>query len=145
MLRVPAPIAATAASARVVHPQTRTARWPEARNRATGTMPKGAISRPKGKTAISELAKSTESAPLAAPCYSPEWAGGVFAVVRDWLAPAVLGADIDSGRQLQQRLAVFKGNPFAKAALDNAWWSLYASATGQPLQHRFWWGSWDCD
>ena len=47
-----------------------------------------------------------ESSPLAAPCYSPEWAGGVFAVVRDWLAPAILGADIDSGEALQQRLAL---------------------------------------
>ena len=31
-----------------------------------------------------------ESSPLAAPCYSPEWAGGVFAVLRDWLAPAIV-------------------------------------------------------
>lgn len=74
-----------------------------------------------------------ESAPFAAPCYSPEWAGGIFAVARDWLAPTLLGADLNSGDDLQRRLAIFKGNPFAKAALDTAWWGLHANATGRPL------------
>ncbi len=76
-----------------------------------------------------------ESSPFAAPCYSPEWAGGVFAVARDWLAPAIIGQDVTSGNLLQQRLAIFKGNPFAKAALDTAWWSLQAKFTGESL-HR---------
>jgi O-succinylbenzoate synthase len=76
-----------------------------------------------------------EASPLAAPCYSPEWAGGVFAVLRDWLAPAILGHDIDNGADLNRRLALFKGNPFAKAALDTAWWSLHARSTRTPL-HR---------
>lgn len=74
-----------------------------------------------------------ESSPLAAPCYSPEWAGGIFAVAKDWLAPAIVGQTIASGDELQERLAHFKGNPFAKAALDCAWWSLQSQATGQPL------------
>lgn len=74
-----------------------------------------------------------ESTPLAAPCYSPEWAGGIFATVRDWLGPAVLGEDIASGHELQQRLALFKGNPFAKAALDTAWWNLHARMQNVPL------------
>jgi o-succinylbenzoate synthase len=76
-----------------------------------------------------------ESAPLAAPCYSPEWAGGVFAVARDWLAPALLGRDLRSGAELQQQLAVYKGNPFAKALFDTAWWNLHARNQGIPL-HR---------
>lgn len=76
-----------------------------------------------------------ESTPLAAPCYSPEWGGGIFAVARDWLAPAVLGREIASGAELQQRLSVFKGNPFAKAILDSAWWSLHSRIEGRPL-HR---------
>lgn len=74
-----------------------------------------------------------ESSPLAAPCYSPEWAGGVFAVTRDWLAPALLRQDITSGQQLQQRLGLFKGNPFAKAVLDGAWWALAAKLENRPL------------
>jgi o-succinylbenzoate synthase len=74
-----------------------------------------------------------ESSPLAAPCYSPEWGGGVFAVAKEWLAPAIIGQTITSGDALQSRLAHFKGNPFAKAALDCAWWSLKANAAGKPL------------
>lgn len=76
-----------------------------------------------------------ESAPFAAPCYSPEWGGGIFALNRDWLAPSIVGNDVDSGDDLQNRLALFKGNPFAKAVLDTAWWSLHSRITGEPL-HR---------
>ena len=76
-----------------------------------------------------------ETAPFAAPCYSPEWAGGAFGCLRDWLAPAVVGQQIGSGQELQSRLSHFKGNPFAKAALDTAWWVLEAQRQQQPL-HR---------
>ncbi len=79
------------------------------------------------------LAGWGESAPLAAPCYSPEWGAGVFAVAKEWLAPAIVGQSLASGDQLQAKLAHFKGNVFAKAALDNAWWSLHARAVGKPL------------
>jgi o-succinylbenzoate synthase len=74
-----------------------------------------------------------EAAPFAAPCYSPEWAGGAYAVAREWLGPALLGKNIASGEQLQSELSLFKGNPFAKAALDTAWWSLYAREQNRPL------------
>ena len=74
-----------------------------------------------------------ESAPFAAPCYSPEWAHGVVCVVRDWLAPAGIGQEVDSGDDLASRLAVYKGNPFAKAALDTAWWSLESRRRDLPL------------
>ena len=76
-----------------------------------------------------------ESSPLAAPCYSPEWAGGLFAVARQWLAPALVGRDINSGEELQQHLAVYKGNPFARGLLDMAWWNLESRIRGLPL-HR---------
>ncbi len=74
-----------------------------------------------------------ESTPWESPLYSPEWAVGVFALIRDWLAPRLLGQDIDSGEALQQRLAPFKGNPFAKAGLDLAWWDLEAKRREMPL------------
>jgi O-succinylbenzoate synthase len=79
------------------------------------------------------LAAWGESSPLAAPCYSPEWAGGIFAAAKQWLAPALVGQSIASGEELQRRLAHFKGNYFAKAALDCAWWSLQSQAKGMPL------------
>jgi O-succinylbenzoate synthase len=74
-----------------------------------------------------------ESCPLTAPCYSPEWGGGIFNVARDWLAPALLGKDISSGDELQKLLAIYKGNPFAKAIFDTAWWSLQSRLTNTPL------------
>ncbi|HEY3128732.1 MAG TPA: o-succinylbenzoate synthase, partial [Acidobacteriota bacterium] len=74
-----------------------------------------------------------ESSPLAAPCYSPEFAGAVFVVLRDWLSPQLVGQDIVSGDHLQEKLQMFKGNYFAKAALDTAWWDLHAKSLGQPL------------
>jgi O-succinylbenzoate synthase len=67
------------------------------------------------------------------PCYSPEWAGGALACLERWLAPAIVGQNIASGEDLQARLSHFTGNPFAKAALDNAWWVLEAQLRGLPL------------
>jgi o-succinylbenzoate synthase len=74
-----------------------------------------------------------ESSPFAAPCYSPEWGGGVFAICRSWLGPTLLHQDIPSGADLQQRLGMFKGNPFAKAVLDTAWWNLQSRIENKPL------------
>jgi O-succinylbenzoate synthase len=74
-----------------------------------------------------------EASPLAMPTYSPEWAAGVFTVARNWLAPRLVGQHIASGEQLQHRLALVKGNPFAKGGLDLAWWDLHARKLGQPL------------
>src|SRR5687767_8803784 len=55
-----------------------------------------------------------EASSLAAPTYSPEWAAGVFHVAKTWLAPRLVGQDITSGAQLQERLGLVKGNFFAK-------------------------------
>ena len=79
------------------------------------------------------LAGWGESSPLAAPCYSPEWGGGIFSVLKEWLAPAIVGQNVATADDLQRRLAHFKGNPFAKAALDGAWWSLRSQQTSKPL------------
>src|SRR5262245_54805752 len=74
-----------------------------------------------------------EASPLAAPTYSPEWAAGVFQTMRIWLAPRLVGRDVNSGEELQQLLSVYKGNQFAKGGLDLAWWDLHARLQGQPL------------
>lgn len=74
-----------------------------------------------------------EASPGNAPLGGPEWAAGAFLCVRDWLAPLVAGSVIHSGQELQERIAVLRGNPYAKAALDTAWWDLQARSQGQPL------------
>jgi O-succinylbenzoate synthase len=75
-----------------------------------------------------------EATPFERPEYSAEWAGGAFALVRDTLAPALVGAEVESGDDLQARLGRFKGNFFAKAALDTAWWSLEGKLRGRSLR-----------
>ena len=74
-----------------------------------------------------------ESSMLMTPGYSPEFAAGAFLAARHWLAPQLVGRDIDSGEQLQQRLAIFKGNQFAKALFDAAWWHMHSLQTATPL------------
>ncbi|MDY7010532.1 MAG: o-succinylbenzoate synthase [Planctomycetota bacterium] len=74
-----------------------------------------------------------ESSPGQYPGYCGEWDGGQFMVTREFLAPRLIGSDIQSGEELQERLSVYKGNNFAKAALDLAWWDLYAKSRGLPL------------
>lgn len=74
-----------------------------------------------------------EAAPWRAPAYSPEYAGGVFRVVRDFLAPLLIGQEVESGEVLQSLLSPVKANYFAKASLDQAWWDLEARRQGVPL------------
>ena len=74
-----------------------------------------------------------EAAPYAAPQYCSEWAAGCFQLIRDVFAPCLLGEFIASGEALQDRLRPFKGNHFAKGAVDTAWWDLSARLQGKPL------------
>jgi O-succinylbenzoate synthase len=74
-----------------------------------------------------------ETAPYRLPQFSPEWAPGAFALLRDAMAPLLVGKRIEAAADLQELLASFKGNQFAKAGLDNAWWDLAAKLKGEPL------------
>ncbi len=74
-----------------------------------------------------------ETTPLYAPTYSPEHTPGVFYTIRDHFAPAVIGQEVETAADLLKRLAVFKGNQFAKAGLETAWWVLDSKRRGLPL------------
>jgi O-succinylbenzoate synthase len=74
-----------------------------------------------------------EASPGDAPLRGGEWTAGVFGVLRDWLAPAIVGQNITSGEDLSQALAKFRGNAYAKGALDAAWWDLNARRQNRPL------------
>lgn len=74
-----------------------------------------------------------ETSPLAAPSYSPEYAAGAFHVLKTWLAPRLIGVDIQDGAEIADMFSYIKGNQFAKAGLDLAWWDLRARLQGQPL------------
>ena len=74
-----------------------------------------------------------EASPGNAPLSGPEWAAGAMAVLRDWLAPAVVGQSVSSGDELTKLLEKFQSNQHAKAAIDMAWWDLNARLQSRPL------------
>ena len=74
-----------------------------------------------------------ESTSLKYPAYSPECAASQFLISRDFIAPLLLGRDIETGAALQEALKKIKGNYFAKAGFDLAWWDLYSKTLGKPL------------
>lgn len=76
-----------------------------------------------------------EAAPLFAPTYSAETADTAYHVLCDFIAPRLTGRRLDSAEALLAEIAFVKGNQFAKAAAESAWWSLQATLEKQPL-HR---------
>jgi o-succinylbenzoate synthase len=80
-----------------------------------------------------ELEAWGEAAPHHLPEYAPEWAASVFLLLRDVLLPQVVGADVESAQDLHSLMARYRGNCFAKAALDTAWWSLEARGSSTSL------------
>jgi len=76
-----------------------------------------------------------ETTPLYAPTYSPETAFSAFFLIREIFGPLVVGEEWESAAALRNYLSVFKGNPFAKAGIEIAWWALEAKIKKQPLHH----------
>ena len=74
-----------------------------------------------------------EAAPFYAPTYSPESARSVYETAREFLLPRVVGHSLDSADEVMDRLSIFKGNPFSRAAVETAWWALYSKLKGVPL------------
>jgi o-succinylbenzoate synthase len=74
-----------------------------------------------------------ESCPVYLPTYSAEHTLGTFHTLRAHMAPRIIGQEIERADDVLERLAVLKGNAFARAALDIAWWVLDAKRRGVPL------------
>ena len=74
-----------------------------------------------------------EAAPYSMPQFCPEWAGGCFRLIADVFRPVLVGRKVESGAQLRSLLSSFKGNQFAKAAIDLAWWDVATRIEGRPL------------
>lgn len=85
------------------------------------------------KLGSGELDGWGESAPWEHPAYSPESAEGAYLTAARFIAPLLLGKEIASGGDLQKALQCIKGNPFAKAAFDLAWWDLQSKLEQRPL------------
>jgi len=67
------------------------------------------------------------------PYYCPETTETCWHILRDFLAPAVLGARWDDPREVAEMFRKVKGNNFAKAGLETACWDLAARRSGISL------------
>ena len=74
-----------------------------------------------------------ESCPPYIPAYSSEHTLATFHTVREHMAGRLIGQELASAQDLLDRLAFIKGNQFARAALEIAWWVLEAKRQGVPL------------
>ena len=74
-----------------------------------------------------------ETTPLRAPTYSPEFTLGVYSLIVEILAPLLVGQTFNTPDAVLDKLSPIKGNPFAKAGLEIAWWMLQAKIKGRPL------------
>ena len=68
-----------------------------------------------------------------APLYSYETVGTARHVIRDHLAPAILGKEIKDLADLASRLGAFRGHPMAKAGIELAFVDLVARLRGEPI------------
>jgi O-succinylbenzoate synthase len=67
------------------------------------------------------------------PYYSPETNVTAWHIIRDFLAPLVLGRTFQDPREVYPALARVRGHNMAKAAVEMAAWHLFAATRGVPL------------
>ena len=75
-----------------------------------------------------------ESAPGGGPLFSSQTDRTCFLIARDFIIPKLLHRDLGSPEELQALLAPIRGNEFAKAAFDVAFWDLLAQKQGISLK-----------
>ena len=76
-----------------------------------------------------------EATPGTWPLYCGEWGQPTFELVRDYLLPRLVGADVPDIDALTGMFAEIRGNVFAKAAVETAWWALLGAIEDRPLHH----------
>ncbi len=76
-----------------------------------------------------------ESAPFEAPFYSSETISSAKAVLSEWLFPKIIGKEIQSIEDINQKLNEnVRGNNFAKAGIETAYWDLVAKKNNISLK-----------
>lgn len=68
------------------------------------------------------------------PGYSYETSQTAWHILRDFLVPAILGADLSRPEDFQREVAHVRGHPMAKAGLELAVWDLVGKRQGCSLQ-----------
>ncbi len=67
------------------------------------------------------------------PFYSSEWTESAWPTIVRYLAPVVLGRNLESARDCAVLFSRVRGHRMAKAALENAFWDAEAKQKGLPL------------
>lgn len=67
------------------------------------------------------------------PFYSDEWSDASWSTLREFLAPMVLGNEVENAAQIFSLMKPVRGHRMAKAAIETACWDLEAKKAGQPL------------
>jgi O-succinylbenzoate synthase len=67
------------------------------------------------------------------PFYSEEWIDSAWEVTRLFLAPMVLGREVEAASEVFGLMRRVRGNRMAKAAIETACWDLEARRAGVPL------------
>ena len=67
------------------------------------------------------------------PFYSEEWAETAWPTMKEFLAPMVVGKQIDKAATVFDLMKSVRGHRMAKAAIETACWDLEARRVGQPL------------
>jgi o-succinylbenzoate synthase len=74
-----------------------------------------------------------EAAPLDHPFYLPDTVSGAFALIVEYALPACLRAAVLHPREAATAMAPIRGNTFARAGVEQAFWVLEAVRSGRPL------------
>ena len=70
------------------------------------------------------------------PFYSDEWTETAWATLKEFLAPMVVGKEVESAAEIWNLMKSVRGHRMAKATIETACWDLEAKRAGMPLwQH----------
>lgn len=67
------------------------------------------------------------------PFYSDEWAETAWPTLKEFLAPMVVGKQVEDASNVSELMKKVRGHRMAKAAIETACWDLEARRLGQPL------------
>jgi O-succinylbenzoate synthase len=67
------------------------------------------------------------------PFYSEEWTESAWQTIKSWLAPMVLGKEVEGAFEIFSLMKAVRGNRMAKGAIEVACWDLEAKRLGKPL------------
>ena len=80
-----------------------------------------------GATGVGECVADSD------PFYSQETTRTAWHIISEFIAPIVLGRDFSHPRDLYPALGIIRGHNMAKAAVEMAFWDMFARSESQPL------------